>query len=515
MKIVIIEDEIRIREGIVNLILRVNKAHEIIGQAEDGKEGLAIIRKKKPDLVITDIRMSEMDGLEMLQRLKEERISVKAIILSAYTEFSYARQAVKLGVNEYLLKPIAVGEFTQSLKNVENQLEQERQLQVNHPEMLRSLENVFYSIMLSGMPINEEMCQFLSCVYQIDADGTFIILLNYLGENYEQNKEKMKRILTPLLKQKADCQNYFLELPKNNALLIVLYSFKDYIKIERCFQNIILPQIHRQITFHACFGWIAFQNLSNFKKSLDQIQKYMDWNIVLEDDVMISYPKVTKIQTVPLSYPINIESQMRAALCAMDDHEIKKGIQAFENYFKQGNIYSPKEIKDSFIRFLWNIINVSKEIDFKRYQELEQPEYLEKIIAAITWQELKETLDSMMKLLDTNDMYKDISTSFMVQRAKSLIHEFYSQGVTLDEIATRLKITPEYLSTQFHKEVGINFSSYIKKYRIQKAKELLLGTDLKLYQVAGKIGYSDPKHFSKVFREIAGEMPAEYRRLHK
>ena len=95
------------------------------------------------------------------------------------------------------------------------------------------------------------------------------------------------------------------------------------------------------------------------------------------------------------------------------------------------------------------------------------------------------------------------------------IHEFYARGITLDEIAEKLNVTPEYLGSQFHKEVGVTFSTYMKEYRIQKAKKLLIGTNLKLYEVAEQVGYATPKYFSKIFKEVTGQFPAEYRKLNK
>ena len=106
MKIAVVEDEILIREGIRNLLEAQGEDWEFIGEAENGVEGLELIRQEKPDIVITDIRMPDMDGLEMLDKAKQEGIKLKAIVLSAYSEFEYARTAIKLGVTEYLLKPI-------------------------------------------------------------------------------------------------------------------------------------------------------------------------------------------------------------------------------------------------------------------------------------------------------------------------------------------------------------------------------------------------------------------------
>lgn len=117
----------------------------------------------------------------------------------------------------------------------------------------------------------------------------------------------------------------------------------------------------------------------------------------------------------------------------------------------------------------------------------------------------------MLKIKKQNEDIENIN----VRRAVAIIHEFYRTGITLDEIAVKLGITPEYLGTQFHQEMGVNFSAYIKKYRMNKAKELLLGTQLKLYEIAEMVGYSDAKYFSRVFKAETGQLPAEYRKTHK
>ena len=96
-----------------------------------------------------------------------------------------------------------------------------------------------------------------------------------------------------------------------------------------------------------------------------------------------------------------------------------------------------------------------------------------------------------------------------------MIHEFYKDGITLDEIAGKLGITPEYLSTQFQKEMGLNFSAYIRNYRIGKAKLMLIGSSMKVYEIAAEVGYSDPKYFSRVFRQVTGQKPDEYRKTQK
>jgi two-component system response regulator YesN len=123
MRIVIVEDEIAIREGLEKMI-RGNTHHTIIGTCKNGIEGIELIREKKPDLVITDIRMSGMGGLEMLTLLKEQGEEVLSIIISGYSEFEYARQAMRLGVGEYLLKPVSIDALGNALDKIEKRIEE-------------------------------------------------------------------------------------------------------------------------------------------------------------------------------------------------------------------------------------------------------------------------------------------------------------------------------------------------------------------------------------------------------
>lgn len=149
------------------------------------------------------------------------------------------------------------------------------------------------------------------------------------------------------------------------------------------------------------------------------------------------------------------------------------------------------------------------------YERLNQQEILDRVMGAKMFSELEETFEELLGKVNARVKDEDEITHLTVRRIKSMIHEFYQSGITLDEIALKLNLTPEYLSTQFHKETGETYSSYLKNYRINKAKELLIGTQKKQYEVAREVGYTDSKYFSKIFRECTGYSPAEYRKIHK
>ena len=135
-------------------------------------------------------------------------------------------------------------------------------------------------------------------------------------------------------------------------------------------------------------------------------------------------------------------------------------------------------------------------------------------MGAKTEKELQGSMEGLFACMSMTGRGME-AVSLAVKKAQSIIHEFYADGITLSEIADRLNLSQEYLGTQFHREVGENFSAYIRNYRLLKAKELLIGTQLKQYEIAEKVGYADAKYFARVFKECVGMSPAEYRKSNR
>ncbi len=240
----------------------------------------------------------------------------------------------------------------------------------------------------------------------------------------------------------------------------------------------------------------------------------MDWNITFQDSILISYPKITHVQTGLCVYPQDLETQIKAAICAADYSKVKLLMDKFADTFGDGKVYLPREIKECYVRFIWAVLEIAKNIGISKASDIKQQKLLEQIMNAKTRTELKDICRMVSSALESDGTESE-STNLTIKRAKRLIHEFYNTGITLDEIAGKLNITPEYLGTQFHKETGVTFSNYMKNYRISKAKELLVGTSMKLYEIAQRVGYNDSKYFSKVFKDVTGQLPADYRKTIK
>ncbi len=512
MRIVVVEDEIRIREGICNLLAKMFPQHEVAGSAANGQEGLELILDTSPNLVITDIKMPVMDGLTMLSILNEKKIKCKAIVLTAYAEFSYAQQAIRWGVSEYLVKPLVVNDFVQAIKNTEMQL---KEIQKQNPETLERFDNILLGIIFGGIEVEEGLENFVKNKYGIDQDTGFSEVQIYLGKQYDTKLEETKRNLEGFLSKKKNLSYTFLEIPKDKLLLTILYGYEDQQEIERWFQIGVISQFRGMGITNSNYGWINSEGMKELRASYYKLLQYMDWNITFGNQIMISYPKIMNVQTALCIYPIDIEKRLKAALCSYNRNKIHKCLEQFTEQFENGNIYDPKNIKESYVRFIWALINVAKEINILNYDQIEQKMILERIMGSMNKEELKDVLEEVFLCINNDPYEEKEELSLNVKRAENMILEYYKTGITLEEIAGKLNLTPEYLGNQFHLEKGVKFSTFIKDFRIMKAKELLIGSNLKVCEVAERVGYSDAKYFSKVFREHTGQLPAEYRKANK
>lgn len=511
MKIVVVEDEIRIREGICRLVQKMFPDLELSGSAENGQEGLWCIERTEPDIVITDIKMPVMDGLEMLSRAQAGGYHPKVIVLTAYSEFSYAQQAVKLGVNDYLIKPVVVQEFAQTMRKVQNMCARE---QTRPPEIMGSLENIVSGILHGISALDEGMYRYLYQKFGIQKDMPVIELVLYLGNCFENERERVRRELNQQIAQKQGIKYCMVDLEYDRTLFVFVYGYSSRLEVERWYQNSILFQRRDFRNRQISHGMTEVMGIEHIREGYQQLVPYMDWNMVLGDDVLISYPKIQKIQTNICVYPVEIENRMKVAVCTGENADLRNITERFHQYFADGTVYSPKEMKESYVRFLWALINIAKEVGSIAYKELGQQDLLDRIMSAKTRQELWNVCEELLGRIGAKPEKTD-ALSLPVKKAQSMIHEFYAEGITLGEIADKLNITQEYLGNQFHKELGENFSAYIRNYRLGKAKELLLGTQLKQYEIAEKVGYTDAKYFARVFREYVGMSPAEYRKANR
>ncbi len=239
MKFLIVEDEIRIREGIRRLLPKLDPENEIAGEAENGERGLALIQKLRPDVIITDVRMPVMDGLAMLEAAYREGCAAKAIVLSAYSEFEYARSALRLGVTEYLLKPINLAGFSCAIERVKQEMERDRK---DRPEKIGGLDQVLRNILNGDMELEDEVLDYLKQRFGINRTSAIALLVTYFEEWTEKNRADFLRKIKMILMERPGILYCIQEDEKQREIRLLLYNYRENDNMKRWIQGHFLRE---------------------------------------------------------------------------------------------------------------------------------------------------------------------------------------------------------------------------------------------------------------------------------
>ncbi len=507
MRIVVVEDGVKIRRGIIRLIEKMNSGYQVVGEAANGLDGLKIIGELKPDVVIADIRMPELNGLEMLQALKKRELKHKTIILSAYSDFSFAQQAISLGVSEYLLKPVTAEKLRQSLITMERELGEEHdRIQASRLLMIKHL---LQELMQGKTAKIKELRQILGNEYGLDWSGTFVLVGAYTG-NRVYDREQLERVFNELLRKNRTIK-YLSLSGEINGLALTLVSFENgSLEAEVLLSSEMLAEIHSCDFPDLVMGWIAVDSLEALPTKLKQLREMLPWALLLGKDRMITQGEISRLPIQTLVYPAELEKQAVAEVLRQHFQNLPGIFENFLNWWTRTQYY-PEQIIAAFVQFISSITNAVKETDLDLFKDLKQQQILHQVFDSMTMDQLAGALVELQKKLCQTDDLKS-NYSLPVVKTLKMIAEQYSTGISREEIAARIHITPEYLSMLFYKEVGQSFTAYLKNYRINKAKKLLTDTDLKIYEIAEKVGYPDPKYFCRVFKEITGFPASEYQK---
>ena len=504
MRIAVIEDEAPIREGMSKILKKINENYELVGKAENGKKGLELIRQEKPDLVILDIRMPDMDGLTMLSIVREEGIECKAIVLSAYSDFAYAQRAIELGIENYLLKPIKIAELKKALEQAEVNISKEQS-----KEQLFSLEYIFLNAITGQLDEDGKLADMITERYGIRGDEQIAIFGIGLSDNYDRYHEMVRRTMEEVGIHSNEFHVYVIEFQEKGSIVVILYQLEDQDKIKEYFKKTVVPMLGSQIPGRLSCAWGNCRGLLNIRKAILEMDSVLEWNLFFDRGTLISKRLIDATQTYPIKYPIDIEVQTKEAVADSDRKEFLSCLRRFREYCREGAC-TPQDMKEACSRYMMSLLHVAKESG-KLESSVSMQNMITSISDAIFWQDIEEAFLTFFENLSLKNIGED-GVSLLVQKAIQHIQEYYNQGITLEEVAAKLHVSEEYLSTQFKKQTGRTFTETIRKYRIENVKELLLKSTLKLNQIADMVGYSDPKYMSKVFKDEVGMLPAEYRK---
>lgn len=536
MKVLIVDDEIKVCNLIHDLVDWVSLGLEIVGFANDGKSAFEMTEQLSPEIVITDIRMPGYSGIELIQRVRETNQKMHFIIISGYQQFEYANQAIRFGVEDYLLKPLKQSELERILKKIvqQNTSEIDRR---NHQAILaqqmeqsiKRLKEHFLQLLITPATweeahltlacANEQYhCGFDDSAYQIllvqatmeqqvsDSEADYLLtqkLLN-LCEN-ELTMPTFHAVITSIIDGHIVCL-----LQGNEEQFAMLHSRLKKISygittLRDVFESMSVAggMSARSVEFNKlpeCMRQARMALMQNIFSSTNEITEYSD---ACEPDCSVE---------IILDGKFRVEFRKRVAL--LDDIAIADLISQIESRLR---------LRKSSGWLVSQVCNQLLELFVETMGEnrVKMPDHFlknsqDKLAVIHTFSgvfdALREYLRSSICQWKQTRLAEDTKP---IRIAKQYIHDCYANPITLNSISDEVGLNASYFSSLFKKETGQNFIDYLSEVRIDVAKEFLVETDMSIGEIAEKVGYNDMKYFYKRFRQSTGISLKEYRKLYR
>ena len=526
-RVLLVDDEEEIRAGISRKIKWGELGFDLVGEAENGAEALEIAEQLQPDLVLTDIQMPFMNGLELCQRLNIILPAAKMVVFSGFDEFEYARKAVGINISEYILKPINAVELSQVLTRLKEQLDTQRAqrrdieaLRNRYEDSLPLLKELFFTRLLDGR-IRREQIEKRAQSYEIDlADGVWVTALIQVENGGDVSTINLDEAL--LLSVRAFSKNYFsldgctphFILYMDRVAMVVHLSAEEEIYS-------FIQELNRLTALACSYLGVALTvgvgrtcaDAHSLHESAREARAALDYRMLIRDTSVIYLGDIEPTNSVLLSFDQRDERELSGAIKLGSAAEVEavidgliqrvdKGgfdLQQCQFFFLELMTYLVKLVRNGSIepesvfgQEFTGMVNIG---DFRSSKELGE-------WCCQCCQRLRELLGKQ----------RHDSTGLMVERAQNYIAEHYAQSdLNVDTLCSHLHLSPAYFSTLFKREVGVSFTTYVTNVRMGVATDLLHDTDDKTYQIADKIGYVDPNYFSYVFKRHFGMSPSKYR----
>ncbi|MBQ7370282.1 MAG: response regulator [Blautia sp.] len=505
MRIVIVEDEIRIRNGLEQIITKMTE-HQVVATAVDGEEGLEVIYEQLPDLVISDIRMPRMDGITMLEKLREAGIEVYTIFLTGYSEFEYARASLRLNAEDYLLKPVGVETLLDALKKTEEKLLQRQEEEISVQQLI--------SAILSTNTERDKTIPLLKRALRLtEGDSISLAVLRFCGDG-ENPAERMRTEAEIILKENGTFSRSSVYLLPGEREILLLSTDRHSTAYMR---NFCLHQLAQSLRFDGelMVSYGEIRQLSELPGCVAELEKRFLYGFGMEKPAFLDEESARPDSFAEIVYPSKLEQQVRRQIRMGNFEEVWDLGQQFEKEIMYSD-GEPGVIKEYTFRMMTAAIQAA-EMDVEEKTQNIFHDLISNLITADTRLQLVERSQIVWnKFLEKQTgvlpVVQKQTDNEAVRIVAEMIRRNYAEDISLSEAARAVGFTPEHLSRLFAREMGITFSSYLTQCRLNIAKRLLTEGNQKIYEIAKEVGYHDTKYFNRIFRAETGKTPMEYRR---
>jgi two-component system response regulator YesN len=511
MKVVVLDDEEKVCSLVCALILWDELGLELVGTAGDGLEGLELIRTKNPDILITDIRMPSLDGLELIKEAKKVNPALQVIIISGYRQFDYAKKAIKFGVSDYLLKPIKQNELIAALKKMV-EIHNENKNYKNYLSNRDGLKSYYLTNYLeteNNLSLFSELFKFSDYISLsiISVDGEFY---NFDNKAKEAIRNKLIAAFSPYLEDINDWDLVYVE--KFHSFILIA-SFEVIQKDD------IIANLRTGFK----------EAVHNFSSLFSNLELYFSQGSLISDsdDILKEVKNVLALSYTRIFNKSNSFIQNSGIRLFVNETESDKFILAINSLFAKEELD-----EDEFNKIIEKVYHLDESQFFltvedivNRLKVLFESQIDSEDFTKIPFDRLYflNTVEDIINYLNTNllKIYNLIMEKRMresvkpIRDAQSIIQQnYFDNQLSLDYVSAQVHLSSTYFSALFKKELGKGFAEYLREIRIEKSTELLISTSLPIKEISKKVGYQDPRYFTKCFKTQYGIKPQDYRKLY-
>ncbi|RXJ02076.1 DNA-binding response regulator [Anaerobacillus alkaliphilus] len=515
-RVLLVDDEVFVRKGLSSLINWEQYGFEISWEADNGEDAFKIILEEKPDLVITDVRMPVVDGLTLIKKVREIENETKFIIISGYNDFSYAQQAVRYNVLDFVLKPVDQDELEETLYKLSQRLKLEEIESEKQQKVIA--EQIITQILEGTFEENEEAewTRYLN----LEKEAYYYLLVELNNLTHVDDEATIKTLVTEvpeIILKLTDQKNQMLVQQQPDYAVGILLP-ESYLKTYKGdiavfsseFKKILKQKSNKEMT--VCIGAKA-KNISELKKSYETANQIRHYKYILENakEQSINYETVKDIEVKYNELDAKIYISLMEQVEENNIEAIKKTVDQIFLEF-QTKIFTPKSVKTSIDRCVHGIIQTVNDMDGDKDSFSTLKAMLDWEDDNLTLHELKQRLYSF--IIEGSTIIQSLRKENMkgdIHKIKSYIENNYHQNISLKSIANKFYMNPVYMGQLFKKTFGVYFKEFLLKIRIDEAKKLLRQTDMRVYEVADKVGFGSTDYFVTQFEKINKLTPTEYR----
>lgn len=530
--IILVDDEEEVRKSIIKKIEWQAAGFHVVGDAENGEDAMEKIEMLEPDVVLTDIRMPYMDGLQLAEKVRQRYPSMKVVIFSGYDDFEYAQRAIKLNVSEYILKPVNVEELTSILKrikeNLDLEIEEKRNLSRLREKYRKSLpiirEQFFNELVHKNL--KKDLAEQKLREYDIPILGARKWMLAAIdveeGDVVESLSLHSEEELIPIsvmqiVREKLEgyCR-FALFQSASEADMVVITALDEDNSITGLTDVLgdICKETKRILKVPVTIGiGHSCEDISGIPKAYQSAVDALGYKAIAGNGSTIYINDMEPVGSGKLEFDSLTEGELISAIKFGPEEKIESSVKNIMEKMKTAKVHFRQQqvymigIFNSIIQMMQQYDLALEDIMGEELESMVLFDKLKKIEEFGQW-----LLRIAGKLNHLINQERDMTTRQVIQEAKQYILDNYQNpDLSVEMICRHLHMSPAYFSTVFKKETGQAYIAYLTDVRLNKAVELLNKTDDKTYIIASKVGYQEQNYFSYVFKKKFGVSPTRYR----